>query len=164
MKAPRMKAPTLALLAAAGALAACGDGDGQTTVRTTSTKNGAVTSGVEVRDAWCRPTPNGRDATACYAILTAAVDDRLVSVSTPAAGLSQIHDMVLDNEMMRMSEMPDGLPLPAGEAVALAPNSKHLMLTRMLAPAKVGEMVVLTLTFETTAPITVNAPVRQPTA
>ena len=106
------------------ALAACDSGDGRTSVKTATTQDGTVTSGVEVRDAWCRPTPNGLDATACYMTLTAAVDDRLVSVSSPAARTIQIHDMVIDGELMRMSEMAEGLPLPARQGVSLAPAEK----------------------------------------
>ena len=142
------------------ALAACDPGDGRTSVKTATTQDGAVTAGVEVRDPWCRPTPNGLDATACYMTLTAAVDDRLVSVSSPAAGSIQIHDMVIDGELMRMSEMADGLPLPARQGVSLAPGGKHLMVHGLTAPTQIGETLQLTLRFETTAPLTVQAPVR----
>ncbi len=39
---------------------------------------------VTVTDAWCRPTPAGALAAACYLTLTASADDRLAGVETPA--------------------------------------------------------------------------------
>lgn len=117
---------------------------------------------VEVKDAVCRPTPNGRDVTSCYMTLTASTKDRLVSVATPAAATTQIHEMSTEGGVMRMGEMKDGLPLPAGEAVSLAPGGNHLMLMGVTAPLKAGDAVLLTLTFEHAAPLGVNAVVGQP--
>ena len=117
---------------------------------------------VEVADALCRPTPNGRDTTACYATLTASTDDRLVSVASPIAGTGEVHEMKTENGVMSMAELKDGLPLPAGEAVALAPGGTHIMLFQLATPLAVGDTVSLTLTFEHAEPLGVRAVVGQP--
>lgn len=117
---------------------------------------------VAVTDAVCRPTPNGRDVTGCYLTLTASGDDRLVSVSSPAAASAEIHEMSTEGGVMKMGEMKDGLPLPAGEAVALAPGGNHVMLMGVTAPLKAGDAVSLTLTFEKAAAYGVRATVGQP--
>jgi copper(I)-binding protein len=104
---------------------------------------------VTTTDALCRPTPNGRAMTGCYLTLTASRDDRLVAVA---------------NGMMSMAELPDGLPLPAGEAVALQPGGNHIMLMALKQPLAEGEMVSLTLTFEHAPPMGVRAVVGQPPA
>lgn len=117
---------------------------------------------VTVADALCRPTPNGRDTTACYATLTATTDDRLVSVASPIAGKGEVHEMKTENEVMSMSELKDGLPLPAGQAVALAPGGTHIMLFQLATPLAVGDTVSLTLTFEHAEPLGVRATVGQP--
>lgn len=119
---------------------------------------------VTTTDALCRPTPNGRAMTGCYLTLTASRDDRLVSVSSPVAGEGQIHEMKVANGMMSMAELPDGLPLPAGEAVALQPGGNHIMLMALKQPLAEGEMVSLTLTFEHAPPMGVRAVVGQPPA
>lgn len=119
---------------------------------------------VEVTDAVCRPTPNGRDVTGCYLTLTASTTDRLVSVATPAAATAQIHEMSTEGGVMRMGEMKEGLPLPAGEAVSLKPGGNHVMLMGVTAPLKAGDTVSLTLTFEHAAPYGVRAVVGQPGA
>jgi len=142
-----MRLPALALLCLG--VAACQD---------------AAAPSVEVSDAVCRPTPNGRDLTGCYMTLTATTDDRLVSVSTDAAGMAEIHEMSTEGGVMTMGEMAGGLPLPAGQATALQPGDNHIMLMQVVAPLADGDTVELSLTFEDAAPITVTARVGTPAA
>lgn len=117
---------------------------------------------VAVTDAQCRPTPNGLDVGACYLTLTASRDDRLVSASTPASASAQVHEMKIENGVMKMGELTEGLPLPAGETVSLKPGGDHLMLISLVRPLAVGDHVVLTLTFEHAPPAEVSAAVAQP--
>jgi copper(I)-binding protein len=117
---------------------------------------------VQVAGAICRPTPVGRQMTGCYLTLTAPAADRLVSASSPDANLVQIHESRIESGMMMMQELREGLPLPAGEAVALAPGGNHLMLMGVKEPLVAGDTVALTLTFATSAPVEVTATVGQP--
>ena len=122
----------------------------------------AVPGTVTVADAWCRPTPNGAKAGGCYVTLTAGSDDRLLSVSTALADTAQIHEMKRENGMMRMSELKDGLPLPAGQKVELKPGSTHIMLMGLRDPLVGGGVASFTLTFEKAPAIGVHAAVKQP--
>ncbi len=122
----------------------------------------AVPGTVTVADAWCRPTPNGAKAGGCYVTLTAGSDDRLVSVSTPLADTAQIHEMKMENGMMSMSELKDGLPLPAGQKVELKPGSTHIMLMGLRDPLVDGGVASFTLTFEKAPAIGVHAAIKQP--
>ncbi|MDP3369666.1 MAG: copper chaperone PCu(A)C [Brevundimonas sp.] len=117
---------------------------------------------VQAADAICRPTPVGRQMTGCYLTLTTATADRLVSASSPDANLVQIHESRIESGMMMMRELREGLPLPAGEAVALAPGGNHLMLLGVKEPLVAGDTVALTLTFETSPPLDLTATVGQP--
>ncbi|QYF87674.1 copper chaperone PCu(A)C [Brevundimonas sp. PAMC22021] len=137
------------LLSALLGLAACGGPQTPATVTTA--------------DAWCRPTPNGARAGACYLTLTASADDRLVGAATSRAGEIQIHEMTTDNGVMKMGEMTDGLPLSQGEAVALEPGGVHLMLIGLTGPLVAGETVPLTLRFDKAPEVVVQAAVRQAT-
>lgn len=140
-----MRLPALALLCFG--VAACQD---------------AAAPAVAVSDAVCRPTPNGRDLTGCYMTLTATTDDRLISVSTPAAATSEIHEMSTEGGVMTMREMAGGLPLPAAQATTLQPGGNHIMLMHVTAPLSEGETVELALTFEDAAPVAVSARVGNP--
>lgn len=143
-------------------LAACGDGEGKVTTAASTEIDGAA-AGVRVDDPWCRPTPNGARVGACYMTLTAdGANDRLVGVSSALAGDVQVHEMKMADGMMSMAELPNGLPLPAGQAVTLKPGSTHLMLMELKEPLTEGGVASLTLTFEKAAPLGVHVPVRRP--
>lgn len=156
-----MRSSPLIAAALSLGLSACQPAD-QTSTRTTTGKD-SVRSSVEITDAWCRPTPNGARAGACYLTLKASGDDRLVGVATPAAEMAQVHDMTMEDGIMRMNEMAGGLPLAAGQVVTLAPGGRHLMLTGLAAPLAPGEQIPLTLTFAQAPAMPVQATVRQPT-
>lgn len=117
---------------------------------------------VAVANAWCRPTPNGAKAGGCYVTLTAGSDDRLLSVSTALAESAQIHEMKMENGVMSMGELKDGLPLPAGQKVELKPGSTHVMLMGLRDPLVDGGVASFTLTFEKAPAIGVHAEIKQP--
>lgn len=148
-----MRSP--ALLAAVALLSACSP----------SGPPAETAAVVTVTDAWCRPTPNGATAAACY--VTAAArggDDRLVGVSSPVAGMAMVHEMTMQNGVMKMGDGPSSLPLAAGHTVVLAPGGTHLMLMDLKGPLTAGSTVSLTLDFAKAPDVTVQAPVRQPIA
>tara|TARA_R110002124_G_scaffold58226_1_gene162308 strand:+ start:570 stop:1073 length:504 start_codon:yes stop_codon:yes gene_type:complete len=141
-------------------LAACQPaepGATKTTVDTDGTRN-VITATA----AWCRPSPNGAQAGACYLTLKSSTGDRLTGVATPVSTATQIHTMTMEDGIMRMGEMAGGLPLPADKAVTLAPGGEHLMLVGLTAPLVAGQTVPLTLGFEKSPAMTVQAEVRQP--
>ncbi|WP_064712594.1 DUF1775 domain-containing protein [Rhizobium bangladeshense] len=76
------------------------------------------------------------------------MDDRLLSVASPAAGEVQIHEMVTKDNVMRMRQLKDGIAIAAGETVKLEPGNLHLMFQKVKTPFKQGDTVPVTLTFE----------------
>lgn len=152
--------PSLVLATALLGLTACQPGDRGST--TTSVNADGTRSAIRTAGAWCRPSPAGAQTGACYLTLESSAGDRLTGVATPASTATQIHDMTTEDGMMQMGEMAGGLPLPAGETVSLAPGGRHLMLVGLTAPLVVGEQVPLTLGFEKSPALTVQAEVRQP--
>jgi hypothetical protein len=101
---------------------------------------------VDVRDAWARATVPGQPTTGLYARLTAPAGARLVGVSTPI-GDAAVHEMKMEGDVMRMRELPDGLDLPPGSTVALAPSGYHVMVTGLKQALPAGASVPATLHF-----------------
>ena len=149
----------LALIALPLLLAAC-QAEHRTTASSETTIAGQTVAEVEATDPWCRPTPNGMDMTACYITLTSSTGDRLTSIISPRAARSTLHAVSTEGGVMSMTPMTDGLELPAGQAVALAPGGDHIMLTGVTVPLAEGDLVPLALTFESGAQIALEAPVR----
>ena len=101
---------------------------------------------VKIENAWARATVQGQKATGAFMKLTAPQATRLVAVSTPVAGVSEIHEMKMDGGVMKMRALP-ALELPANQAVELQPGGYHLMLMDLKAPLAKDSSVALTLTF-----------------
>lgn len=85
--------------------------------------------------------------------------DRLISASSPAADVVQIHEMAMEGEVMKMRQLADGLELPAGETVVLAPGGYHLMFMGLKQAFVEGETVPVTLVFEKSGTVEIALPV-----
>jgi len=129
----------------------------------------AASAQVQVKDAWARPTLQGQTATGAFMTLTAPDGAKLVGVSTPVAGHSEVHEMIMDGSVMKMRPIP-ALELPAGRSVELKPGGYHLMLMDLKRALKAGEKISLELRFETrdrklvTLPLEVEVAARAPGA
>jgi copper(I)-binding protein len=121
---------------------------------------------LEITGAFSRATLPNAPVAGGYLTITnhGAADDRLIAVATPVAGTSQIHEMKMEGDVMKMNELPDGLVIPAGETVALEPGGYHLMFMDLNAPLVEGQSVPVTLTFERAGTVELQLEVGSPAA
>ncbi|MCB1999900.1 MAG: copper chaperone PCu(A)C [Rhodoferax sp.] len=105
----------------------------------------ALAQTVEVRDAWVRTSVQGQSATGAFMTITARENTRLVGVASPVAGVAEVHEMKMDNGVMKMRAVEGGLALPAGKAVELKPGGHHVMLMDLKAALPKGSTVPVTL-------------------
>ena len=102
---------------------------------------------VTVKDAWVRATVPQQKATGAFMQITAAQDTRLVEAKSPVAGTVEIHEMKMENNVMKMRAVA-GLDMSAGKAVDLKPGGYHVMLMGLKEQMKEGASVPVTLVFE----------------
>jgi copper(I)-binding protein len=102
---------------------------------------------VDVKDAWARTTVQGQKASGAFMKLTAKEATRLVSVSSPVAGVTEVHEMKMDGDVMRMRALA-GLDLPAGQTVELKPGGYHVMLMDLKTALRKDSSIPLTLVFK----------------
>ena len=119
---------------------------------------------LKVHHPYSRATPPGARTGAGYLRIenTGSADDRLVAVTCDCAEASEIHEMSMDNNVMRMRQLPDGLAVPAGETVALEPRGYHLMFIGLKQPFVLDEAFEATLTFEKAGEVTVEFAIDTP--
>ncbi len=103
---------------------------------------------VDIKNAWARTTVPGQKATGAFMTLTAKEGLKLVGGSTPAAGVTEIHEMKMEGDVMKMRALKDGLDLPAGKAVELKPGGYHVMLMDLKAALPKDTSIPLTLVFK----------------
>jgi copper(I)-binding protein len=111
--------------------------------------NAAVTSaaGITVSEAWVRPTVAGQKATGAFMKLTAKESAKLVGVSSPVAGVAEIHEMKMEKDVMKMAAIPS-LNLPSGKTVELKPGGFHVMLMDLKSQIANNSKVPLVLHFQ----------------
>ena len=108
---------------------------------------GSSAQSVEVKDAWVRGTVPAQKATGAFMEITGKNSSRLVSADSPVAGVVEIHNMTMTNGVMKMFQV-DGIDVPAGKTVKLAPGGYHVMFMGLKQQMKPGDRVPLKLTFE----------------
>lgn len=74
--------------------------------------------------------------------------DRLISVTSSDADRVEIHEMTMENDVMKMRQLKDGLLLPASETTELRPGGYHLMFMKPVRLFAEGEHVPAVLEFE----------------
>ena len=123
----------------------------------------AAQAQVTVKDAWVRATVPQQKATGAFMQLQAAKNSKLVSASSPLTPSVEVHEMVMQDNVMKMRQVPS-VELPAGKTVELKPGGYHVMLMDLKQQVKEGDNVPLTLVIEGAdgkrESVEVKAPVR----
>ena len=109
---------------------------------------GSAWAQVTVSSSWARSTVPGQMGTGAFMTIVAKDGGKLVGAASPVAGVVELHEMAMDNNVMKMRAIP-GLDLPAGREVQLKPGGYHVMLLDLKRTLKAGEKVQIELRLET---------------
>lgn len=135
----------------------------RTTIAAVAMLAAAAQAQVTVKDAWVRATVPQQKATGAFMQLQSGKGSRLVSASSPLTPNVEVHEMAMQDNVMRMRQVP-AIELPAGKTVDLKPGGYHIMFMNLTQPVKEGDTVPLTLVFEgrdgQRETVEVKAPVR----
>lgn len=102
---------------------------------------------VVVTGAWVRATVPNQQATGAFMQLLSKKDTTLVSARSDIAGVVEVHEMKMENDVMRMRAV-GGLKLPANQPVELKSGGYHLMMMDLKKQLKVGTEAQITLVFK----------------
>jgi copper(I)-binding protein len=112
---------------------------------------------LKIDHPFARATPPGARVAGVFVAVenTGTQSDRLLSVSTPMAGVAELHEMWVDAGVMRMRDVA-ALEVRPGEKVQLKPGGYHVMLSELKQPLKVGDKFPLTLKFQNAGAVEVS--------
>ena len=118
-----------------------------------------------ISNAWIRNTPANHHMTAGYLKIENGgnMDDKLIDVSSSIAKEVEIHQIMIENEIIKMRPLKDGLTIPAGDIVHLRPGSIHLMFLGLKQQILPGELYQINLTFLNVGKLTIKASVKSDT-
>ena len=111
-----------------------------------------------ITQAWTRATPKGAKIGGGYLTIEnkGTAPDRLIGGSADIAGSVQVHEMSMDNGVMKMRPLEKGLAIEPGKTVKLAPGGYHLMMLDLKSPLKKGDKLPITLEFEKAGKVQVS--------
>lgn len=105
---------------------------------------GAAWAQLSVTEPWVRGTVAAQKATGAFMNLRSDEAVTLVGASSPVAGVVELHEMRMEQDVARMRQV-ERIDLPAGKTVELRPGGYHLMLLDLKQPLEQGQTVPLTL-------------------
>ena len=122
---------------------------------------GASAQGIQVVDAWSRPTPPGIGVGVAYfTIRNPGKADRLLRAASPVARRAELHVSVMRDGVMKMEGL-SSVDVGSGAPVAFEPSGRHVMLMGLKRPLKEGDVFPLTLTFANAGPVETRVRVRR---
>lgn len=115
---------------------------------------------LKLEDAWVRPAPPTAKVVAGFGRITnpGTVDAELATLSSPAFGRVELHEMKTVDGVMQMRRL-ERVKLAPGESLDLAPGGNHFMLYDPVAPLAEGAAVDLTMTLACDTEIKTTVPV-----
>jgi copper(I)-binding protein len=113
---------------------------------------------MEISAAWVRATPKGAPVGGGYMTITnkGTLPDRLVGGTSSASSRFEIHEMSMDNGVMKMRPVSGGVEIKPGQTVKFDPAGYHLMFVGLKKPFVRGKHVEATLQFEKAGKIAVD--------
>ncbi|SHE39972.1 hypothetical protein SAMN02745148_00351 [Modicisalibacter ilicicola DSM 19980] len=119
-------------------------------------------TGLRLLHPFATPTPPGAPNGAAYIDITAGEEDvSLVGASSSVSEVVEIHDMSMEDGVMRMRRL-ERLDVAAGETLMMRPGGgEHLMLIGLEQSLQVGDRFPITLEFAERDSVTLEVQVRE---
>ncbi len=113
---------------------------------------------LKIGHPWSRATPHGAQVAGGYLVIEnkGADADRLVSATSEIAGRVELHEMAMQNGIMKMRPLARGLEIKPGATAKIEPGGFHVMFMNLKRPLKQGEKFKGTLVFEKAGPLEVE--------
>jgi copper(I)-binding protein len=120
--------------------------------------------GIEIQDAWGRPSPQSAENAAFYMIIknTSSEADALIGAQSTACGMTELHETSMDAQGVMQMNPVERIEIPAGGQVELAVGGLHVMCMHKQVEFAPGTSVSLTLTFEKAGERAIQLEIREP--
>jgi periplasmic copper chaperone A len=115
-----------------------------------------------ISQGWTRATPGGAKIGGGFLTIEnkGSAPDRLIGASSDAAGKIEVHEMAMNDGVMKMRPLDNGLAIEPGKTVKLAPGGYHLMMMDLKNPLKQGDKMPISLQFEKAGKVAVTLDVQ----
>jgi periplasmic copper chaperone A len=123
------------------------------------------TGPLTISHVWARPAGESQRTGAAYLTIknSGGEAEKLLSVESPVAEHTMLHEMSMDNGIMKM-RMLQSADIPAGGTAEFKPGGNHVMFMGLKQSLEDGKSFPMTLTFAKAGKIKVDVKVEKPGA
>jgi copper(I)-binding protein len=113
---------------------------------------------LKIDHPWARATPKGAGVGGGYMKITnnGNAPDRLLGGTAAIAGSFEVHEMKMQNGVMKMRPLAGGLEIKPGETVTLDPSGYHVMFVGLKKQLVKGDRFKATLDFAKAGKVAVD--------
>jgi hypothetical protein len=118
-----------------------------------------VTAGsLKISAPWARATPKGASIGGGYMKITntGRAPDRLIGGASDVSSRFEVHEMSMDNGVMKMRPVGQGIEIKPGETVEFKPGGYHVMFVGLKSGLEKGQHIKATLEFEKAGKVDVD--------
>jgi len=119
---------------------------------------------LQIAHPWSQELPPNAPTVAAYFVIhnTGKTADRLLSAESPISAKAELHEHVMQGDLMKMQQVPS-VDIPAGGELTFAPMAYHVMLLDLKDRSLLrdGKRFPLTLHFEKSGDVTVEVTVQK---
>ncbi len=113
---------------------------------------------LQISAPWARATPKGAIIGGGYMTITntGITSDRLIGGASAVSDKVELHEMSMDNGVMKMRPLSSGLDIKPGQTVTFKPGGLHVMFVGLKQPLTQGQAFKVTLVFEKAGKVEVD--------
>ena len=86
--------------------------------------------------------------------------ERLVYVESNFSEKTELHNMIVKNDIMKMKHMDDGVIIKANSKLTFKPGSYHIMFIKLLKPLQINNKYEVRFMFQNAGSILLKIPVK----
>ena len=128
-----------------------------------STASSIKFNGLVLSNFWIKETIGNHKITSGYLTIENKnnFDERLETVTSEISEKTQLHNMVVKNDIMKMENLNNGIVIRAKSKLSLKPGSYHIMFMKLRKPLKITKKYKVTLNFKNAGSVTLEMPVHK---
>jgi len=128
-----------------------------------STASSIKFNGLVLSNFWIKETIGNHKITSGYLTIENKnnFDERLESVSSEISEKTQLHNIVVKNDIMKMENLNNGIVIRAKSKLSLKPGSYHIMFMKLRKPLKITKKYKVILNFKNAGSVTLEMPVHK---
>ena len=120
-------------------------------------------NGLVLSNFWIKETIGNHKITSGYLTIENKnnFDERLETVTSEISEKTQLHNMVVKNDIMKMENLNNGIVIRAKSKLSLKPGSYHIMFMKLRKPLKITKKYKVILNFKNAGSVTLEMPVHK---